>query len=222
MITTAGIAFEQKGRVYIQTTRPPVDNLSDEVEVRWKDKRLRSLEQIRKAFALMADIGEYQGESEKDVYETQRLEFSAKQMDMLNGMLFHLSDATMSEASMFIDFLIGLIVEHGIATRDPLYKMCEDIRKYVYVCLLNKRCCVCNTPADLHHVDAIGMGYNRDTKPQIGNRVLPLCRVHHQEWHNIGGTAFEAKYHVEPVEMDERLAKVYGLTKKAAAAQGSG
>lgn len=28
-------------------------------------------------------------------------------------------------------------------------------------------------------------------------------------------TAFEAKYHLEPVRMDERLEKMYGLTRKA-------
>ena len=209
MITTTGKVYERGGQVYILTSRPAVDNLSDEVEVRWQDKRLRSLEQIRKAFALMADIGKEQGESEKEVYAEQKLAFSMKEMDALNGMLFGLSTATMSEASMFIDFLIALIVEHGIATRDPLYKMCEDIQRYVYVCLLNKRCCVCGKPSDLHHVDAVGMGYNRDTKPQIGDRVLPLCRVHHQEWHGIGGTAFDQRYHVEPVRIDERLAKIY-------------
>jgi hypothetical protein len=35
------------------------------------------------------------------------------------------------------------------------------------------------------------------------------------EFHNIGATAFNTKYHLEPVRLDERLANVYGLTKKA-------
>ena len=214
MISTDGRVYEKNGKVYVLTNRPPVDNLSDEVEVRWHDSRLRTNEQLRKAFALMTYIGDFQGQSAEGVYEEQRQVFSSKYMDELNGMFFHLSTATVSEASMFIDHCCALIIEHGIETDKPIIELCEDIHKAVYVSLLCKRCIVCGRPSDLHHVDAIGMGYNRDTKPQIGDRVLPLCRVHHQEWHNIGETAFNSKYHVDPVRMDERLAKIY-LPQKA-------
>ena len=215
MITTSGRVYEQRGQVYVLTSRPAVDNLSDEVTVQWHDSRLRSNEQIRKAFALMAEIGAHVGESDKEVYEEQRMLFSAKFIDDLNGMMFHLSNATVSEASAFINFLVELIIENGIETHEPLYKMCEDIRRYVYASLVNKKCAVCGRKAELHHVQAIGMGYSRLEKPQIGCFVLPLCREHHQEWHSIGGTAFDNKYHLEPVTLDQRLAKVYGLTKKA-------
>ena len=218
MITTDGKVFEDHGKVYVLTTRPAVDNLSDEVEVRWHDSRMRSNEQLRKAFALMNYIGKEHGESKEEVYEEQRLEFSKKYMDELNGMFFHLSTATVSEASLFINFCISLIVENGIPVGEPLYKLCEDVEKYVYVNLLNKRCAVCGQKADLHHVDKIGMGYDRTEKPQIGNRVMPLCRIHHQQCHKIGETAFYDLYHLEPVKLDERLAKVYGLTKKAGSA----
>jgi hypothetical protein len=215
MITTTGRVYEQRGQAYILTTRPAVDNLSDEVSILWHDSRMRTLEQIRKAFALMAEIGNYQGQTSDAVYGEQRLLFSEKMMDMLNGRMFHLSVASVSEASEFINFLVNLIVENGIPTREPLFTMCEDIKEYVYACLLNKKCCVCGRKADLHHVTTIGMGFNRNEKPQIGNLVLPLCREHHMEWHNVGGTEFESRYHIEPVQLDERLAKVYNLTKKA-------
>ena len=61
----------------------------------------------------------------------------------------------------------------------------------------------------------IGMGYNRREKPQIGAMVMPLCREHHTEYHTIGGTAFDSKYHTVAVAMDRRIADKYGLTKKA-------
>ena len=92
----------------------------------------------------------------------------------------------------------------------------DDLEKYTYSALLHKRCIICGKKADLHHVDQISMGYSRETKPQLGARVLPLCRVHHTEYHTIGGTAFGEKYHVVPVTLDRRLAQKYNITGRAA------
>lgn len=213
MISTSGRVYEHKGQVYILTSRPAVDHLSDEVTVQWHDSRLRTNEQIRKAFALMADIGELQGESQKDVYEEQRLIFSAKFIEDLNGMMFHLSSATVSEASAFINFLVELIIENGIETREPLYKLCEDIRRYVYACLTHKKCCVCGKKADIHHCDGsmVGMGNNREKINHVGRELMPLCREHHNECHTIGQTAFNAKYHVDGIIADENLCRKLGL-----------
>lgn len=219
MITTDGRAYEQRGIVYIKTTRPAVDNLSDEVSVVWRDNRHITAEQRRKAWALMTEIGVFQGQDKESVYHEQSIEFTARNMETLQGILFHLSTATVSEARAFITMLVEIIVEYGIPTKDPLYTMCEDIERYVYACLVNKKCCVCGRKSELHHVDNVGAGYNRREKPQIGARVLPLCREHHMQWHNIGGTAFDGLYHIEPVKMDERLAKIY--LPKAAQKEGN-
>lgn len=218
MISTEGRVYEQRGVVYVKTIRPAEDHLSDDVTVMWHDSREITPEQRRKAWALMTDIAVDTCGSKNDkdvVYRQQALEFTSKNLEILQGRLFHLSTATVSEASAFISMLVEIIIEYGIKTQEPLYKMCEDIHRYVYTSLINKKCAVCGRRAELHHVQAIGMGYNRNEKPQIGCMVLPLCREHHQEWHHIGGTEFGDKYHIEPVAMDERIAKVYGLSKKA-------
>lgn len=39
MISTVGRAYDHRGAVAVQTIRPPVDNLSDDVMVLWHDKR---------------------------------------------------------------------------------------------------------------------------------------------------------------------------------------
>lgn len=82
------------------------------------------------------------------------------------------------------------------------------------MCLLHKKCCVCGTKAELHHVTAIGMGRDRTEVFQIGIPVLPLCRKHHTEWHTLGNNTFNAKYHVEPFKLTKEIAKKYNLTKK--------
>lgn len=218
MIQTEGKVYEQRGVVYVRTSRPAVDNLSDEVTVVWQDSRNRTAEQNRIAWALMSEIADFQGQEKEATYKEQALAFTDKSMEILQGRLFHLSTATVSEASAFITMLVEIIVENGIPTKKPLYTMCEDIEKYVYACLMNKKCCVCGEKAELHHCDGsrIGMGYNRNTKPQLGAMVMPLCRVHHTEYHTIGGTAFGEKYHVVPVALDKRLAQKYGISGKAA------
>ncbi len=60
----------------------------------------------------------------------------------------------------------------------------------------NKPCCVCFNPApnDPHHLRAIGMGRNRNKLSEfehIEKGVVPLCRKHHQEFHNGGLNKFD-------------------------------
>ena len=210
-IITAGIAYETPKGCVIKTTRPAVEHLSDEVRVFWADNRCISAEQRRKAWALMTEIAAYQGQDKEDVYREQSAAFSVKNFESLQGHLFHLSTATVSEARDFINLLIEIIIEYGIPTKEPLYGLCDDITRYVYACLMNKKCAVCGRKTELHHVDHVGMGYNRKEINHIGMRCLPLCREHHMEAHSIGQTAFDAKYHLEPIAIDDKIAQKYRL-----------
>jgi len=214
-IITAGIAYETPKGCVIKTTRPAVEHLSDEVRVFWADNRCISAEQRRKAWALMTEIAAYQGQDKEDVYREQSAAFSIKNFESLQGHLFHLSTATVSEARDFINLLIEIIIEYGIPTKEPLYGLCDDLERYTYACLMNKKCAVCGRKTELHHVDHVSMGYNRREINHIGMRCLPLCREHHMEAHSIGQTAFDAKYHLEPIPIDEQIARKYGLKREA-------
>ena len=210
-IMTTGRAMESPQGVVVYTTRPPVDNLSNEVLVYWQDSRARTLEQIRKAWALMGEIAEYQGQGKDDVYREQSTAFSLKHLEILQGELFHLSTATVSTARAFINLLIEIILEYGIPTKEPLYGLCDDIERYVYACLMNKKCAVCGKKTELHHYDHVGMGRNRREIDHIGMRAYPLCREHHEEIHMIGERAFDEKYHLVPIAIDQKIAKKYNL-----------
>ena len=210
-IMTTGRAIESPSGVVVYTTRPPVDNLSDEVLVYWQDSRARTLEQIRKAWALMGEIAEYQGQGKDDVYREQSTAFSLKHLEILQGELFHLSTATVSTARAFINLLVEIIIEYGIPTKEPLYGLCDDIERYVYACLMNKKCAVCGKKTELHHYDHVGMGRNRREIDHIGMRAYPLCREHHEEIHMIGERAFDEKYHLVPIAIDQKIAKKYNL-----------
>ena len=210
-IMTTGRAMESPQGVVVYTTRPPVDNLSNEVLVYWQDSRGRTLEQIRKAWALMGEIAEYQGQGKDDVYREQCTAFSLKHLEILQGELFHLSTATVSTARAFINLLVEIIIEYGIPTKEPLYGLCDDLERYTYACLMNKKCAVCGRKTELHHVQAVGMGRNRHEINHIGMLCLPLCREHHDEAHLIGNKAFEERYHLIPIQIDQKIAKKYNL-----------
>jgi hypothetical protein len=128
--------------------------------------------------------------------------------------MFSLSDTSMTVAREFITFLIDFIIRHDIPTKVSLLEHCEDVGRYVYSCLVNKKCCICGKPADLHHVDAIGMGNDRDDVIHIGREALPLCREHHISLHSMGNKEFMKQYHLEPIKIDAKIARCYGLNIK--------
>ena len=212
-VMTYGRAYDYKGGVAVKTTRPPLDNLSDEVMVIWQDNRHITQEQRRKAWALMTEIAAFQGQDKEDTYAEQRSAFTLKHLETLQDGLFHLSAATVTTARAFITMLVEIIIEYGIPTKEPLYGLCDDIERYVYACLMNKKCAVCGKKAEIHHCEGstVGMGRNRKTMVHLGLELMPLCREHHRECHDNGQTAFNSKYHLIGIPADEKICKKAGL-----------
>ena len=121
--------------------------------------------------------------------------------------IFSLSDCDMSTARDFIDYLVELCVMHGIPCTDTLLSRCEDSKRYLYACVMNRRCAVCGQKADIHEYDRVGAGRNRSKIHHKGQRVQPLCRAHHREVDAIGQKTFDEKYHMTWVELDEAACK---------------
>ena len=187
----------------------------DKIQIGLPDGRTISPEQRRKAYALMREIAEWMGDLPEYVKRLMKMEFMVTRMQALEKHIFSLSDCDMTTAREFITYLIDFIIEHDVPTQTPLIELCEDIGRYVYACLMHKKCAVCGANhVDLHHTQAVGAGRNRDEIFQIGMPVLPLCREHHMESHNIGQKSFMDKYHLKPIGLTVEIGKVYGLTKK--------
>lgn len=177
------------------------------------DSRAITAEQRKKIYALLDEIAEFVGDTVDVIKREMKLDFRLKHLERMAGE-FSLSDCPVELASAFIEHLIEFVVEWGVPCKQPLYELCDDVSRYVYTCLKYKKCAVCGRKADLHHVDQVGMGYDRNEIVHEGMRALPLCRKHHQETHEIGKTDFEEKYHLEPVRLDKELCKVYKLKTK--------
>lgn len=179
--------------------------------VEFDDNRTLTAAQRKKTYVLLAYIADWWGYTPLEAAKEITKELFRGQSDTIHEEVFSLSDCDRTTARLYITYLIDFCLLHGIDTGEPLYKLCEDIPRYVWGCLMNKRCAVCGSHAEIHHVNAVGMGRNRKEICHAGMRCLPLCREHHTEIHKIGRETFLKKYLLEAVEIDERIAKVYHL-----------
>ena len=189
------------------------------VEIILPDGRRISPEQRRKAYALIGEITEYvDGIRNADTIEEQKgllkMEFMLRRMEATERRMFSLSDCSVTTAKEFITYLVDFIIANDIPTRVPLIENCDDIQRYIYACLMHRKCAVCGKPADVHHCEGsrIGAGSDRNEVHHLGREVLPLCRVHHTECHS-GEAEFISKYHLEPVKLDEQLCRKLKLRK---------
>lgn len=214
---------------------------SDEAEVTLIGIREPQItpEQRRKIFALVHDITGYIS----GVTDRNEIRFTLSAMQVLYLMdttdeesvrfvltdnycrlqgidLFSLSPrnencASRELASDFIDWLINLCVENAIPCMDTLLNRCEDIGRYIYACVANRRCAICGKKADIHEVETVGMGRKRTKIGHVGQLVEPLCREHHDEVGRIGQKSFDDMYHLSAIRLDEELCEKLGWKKKA-------
>lgn len=178
-----------------------------DVQVSIDDGRCITADQRKKLYATFNDISEYTGYVPEYVKEFMKYDFIAT----TGCEHFSLSDVDMSTAKEFLEHVIEFCVEWGIPTKDSLLDRTPDIARYVYKCALEKKCCITGKKAELHHLDAVGMGRNRKDIIHLGMEVIPLSITLHKEAHTIGKKSFCEKYHVHGVIADEEICKVYNL-----------
>lgn len=202
------------GQAMIVTALP--EDVDDEVRVFWPDKDEITPEQRRKIFAINGEIAAWSGDDPESVRKTLVSDFLLKKRQDIQMRTLSLASGggcDKGTASLLIDFLINLVLEYGIPTKQPLMEYADDLEKYTYAALMNKKCLVCGKKADTHHCEGsmVGMGRNRKTMVHVGLELMPLCRAHHDECHRIGQKTFDEKYHVKGVIADEKLCKRLGL-----------
>ena len=218
------VDIKEGGEAVIIASLPSITRALDrkyrEVEIILPDGRRITPLQRKKCFALIGEVAEFvegfrNAETVESTKEMLKWEFVLDRMSAQERRLFSLSNVDETTASSFIDYLVSFIIKHDIPTKVSLLENCEDIAKMTYACLMAKKCCICGKPCDLHHVDSVGAnGGNRERINHIGLRCLPLCRVHHSSLHSMGNKEFIEKWHLEPVRIDAKIAKLYKLNTK--------
>lgn len=176
------------------------------VEVRLVDARTISAEQRRKIYAIIRDISDWNGDEPEWLKEYFKFTFCGEK-----GLeYFSLSDCEKSIATEFISYLIDFCFYQNIATRDTLLNLTDDINKYLYSCLENRKCAICNKHGEVHHVDRVGMGFDREQIVHIGLRAVCLCRKHHIKAHENENKLFKDN-HIFGIKLDEYLCKRLNL-----------
>lgn len=211
------IELEADGSALIRANLPLVQAVHrkvNEVYIDLIDSRPLSDRQRRMCYALIHAIAEWSGSNEEEVKQAFKLDFWAEQVDTLADKIFSLSNAPMSLVAEFQRFLVRFIISNGVPVKRPLREYVDDVRDYTYMCLIHKKCAVCGRRADLHHIDAIGMGNDRNEVKHLGREVMSLCREHHTEIHTLGKAEFMEKYHLDGgIEADGTILKIYGLKR---------
>ena len=211
------VGLSEDGTATIKAQVPLAQFLHREVKevyVDMIDSRPLSDRQRRMCYALVKAIADWSGSGTEEVKEAFKLDFWAERIDTLSDKVFSLANAPMSLVAEFQRFLVAFILTHDVPTKRPLREYVDDIEAYTYLCLVRRKCAVCGRRAELHHIDAVGMGNDRTEVQHEGREVMSLCREHHTELHTVGKSEFMTKYHLDGgVPCDKTIMKIYGLRR---------
>ena len=210
MITTARILAWDGRKLTLQPDqtidRVILQKHIGSVELRLNDGRTISNEQRRKIFAVIAEIARWSGNDPEYIRGHMTWEFCARQ----DRDYFSLSDVDVTTARRFLDYLIEFCFNWNVPTRDTLLNQTDDIGRYLYMCLEHRKCAICNAPAQVHHVDRVGMGRDREEIVHEGLRAIALCADHHDLAHRDEKKLFD-HYHIYGIELDKYLCRCLRL-----------
>ena len=179
-----------------------------DVNIEIQDGKKITVKQRKKVFALLNDIEAHTGSPREDMKE-----MFTDFIVTLNGYSkrLSLSDCTRKQAGELIDVILAWTFEHDIPLNYKTSDLMKQDQTFLYLATVHRKCVICGkSNSELAHYHAVGRGRNRRKIDHTDNRVLALCREHHQTQHNMGMDSFNAKYHLTDswVSVDSRLNKM--------------
>ena len=172
------------------------------------DCRMISRQQQKKIYAMIGDISDYTGHHVEFLKSYLKCEY----IKMYGGEWFSLGYVDMTTAKKFIEFILHICFEWEVPLKLNTVDLTRDVNNYLYLCLKYRKCAVCGCHADIHHHEnLVGMGMDRAKHNHIDSRFIALCRVHHNECHNIGHKTFEDKYKITAIKLNEVAIKELGI-----------
>jgi hypothetical protein len=178
-----------------------------EVVLQIADGRQISSVQRRKAYAIIRDFADFTGYDREDMKSILKFAFEADS----GHEYFSFATVDVTTAREFITFILGIALAWHIPLRQPAMEYQDDLKAFMYQSLRYRSCVICGQHADVHHIDAVGMGNDRKLVDHRGRRLIALCREHHQLAHNMGWKTFSETYHVVGVTLDEQTLHDLGI-----------
>jgi len=175
----------------------------DVVELGFEDGRAITAKQRAKCYAIFGEVDDWNGNDDVELTKRQLKNRFCNKNQIATR--FSLSDCSMTVANRFITFLIDFCMDMDVPFGSKTLDQIQGQYGWERICLRYKKCSVCGKYADIAHVHAVGIGRNRDNINNVGNRVMPLCRVHHNKQHAVGIKSFMKEYQVKGVPVTPEL-----------------
>ena len=170
------------------------------------DGKKITVQQRKKIFALLNDIYLFTGQPQEDL--RQQFQFY---LEMIKGYeRISLTDTTRRIASELIEVILAWTFEHDIPLNYKTSDLMKQDQTFFYLATVHRKCVICGKYGELAHYHAVGRGRNRRKIDHTDNKVLALCREHHQTQHDMGMDIFNDKYHLKDswVSVDQRINKM--------------
>lgn len=200
--------------------KPPLDHIETVAGSRtefWTDfeiadTRKARAKQRRLFFALLHDIVVDKVVPEEFLKEMFYTQFEVRHA----GKSISLADNTTSsvtDANDLLDCVIDFMFEWNVPFKEGYEMLDKSESIYLYQCCRHRRCFECGRYADMHHIEAVGSGNNRNKIDHTKRHFMALCRSHHSEIEQIGRTAFSEKYHipVDGIKLDRETLEKIGV-----------
>ncbi|EAC8477274.1 hypothetical protein JH67_02950 [Listeria monocytogenes] len=183
-------------------------------------KEKRSLAQNKMIYALINDIvkhfcNDFEATHKRSfrndvetVKRTLKVGFAQE-----SGLKPDFSTAKLSkdQATEFISYIIEFCFQFDVPLSRPGIEMTADINRYLFLCIKYRKCAVTGAPGEIHHVNAIGMGRNRNYYDHTQSKLICLCRIKHMEAEQIGWETFRNKYHVEGINLSAAAVREFHI-----------
>jgi len=177
-----------------------------EADIRIRDPRSFSPEQRAFTFALMNDIYFFTGqpfESLKEMFYWKYQLLTGKRISLAD-----VSENTKDDIALLDNIILDFIFENNIPFKNGYEIPQQNVQYYFYKCITSRVCCICGkTGAEIDHFDKALGRRNRKVVDHTEYTFASLCRIHHQEKHNLGVTSFRNKYKIKGIKLNQETIK---------------
>lgn len=210
MIIPGKIKGFRGNEILIIATVPDIDEIKlkkiQNCEIHLDDGRTITLKQRKYIYSLLRDISNWSGYDLEETKCVLKNEFCS----IYNISSFSLSDVDIGIASEFLEWLIEFCIVEDVPCKEPLLYRTNNINRMLYACVVNRKCAICGAKADIHEYDRVGIGRDRENIVHVGQKVQPLCRIHHSECHFRGQETFDSFYKMSYIKLTEEMCRKIG------------
>lgn len=206
----AVVDFEQQVNVERLRTMYDGDLSNIQAEINILDPRRFTSKQRRLYWSLLSDIYNWSGQGVNELHDWFKQEYAIKYYELVS--LSDESNNTVSDINKLIDIVINFMFEYNVPFKKGYELLPKNEAYYLYACCIHRKCAVCGkSNSDIHHVDTVGMGNNRNKFNHLESRFICLCRNHHTEAHSVGLDEFLSKHHINTIRLDFNALNKLGM-----------